>query len=54
MPKPAKRLDISSSIAHVAPELLQALTILQDKTIKRIGDKQENLKLSWKSVKRSF
>ena len=41
LPKP---LDISSATAQVAPDLLKALAILPDTTVKRYAVDQEDLK----------
>ena len=54
MPTPSKALDISSATARVAPELLKVLAILSDTTVKRSAVDREDLKLYWKSEKRSY
>ena len=48
----SKTLDISSAIAQVAPDLLKALAILSDKTVRRSAVDQEDLKSYWKSEKK--
>ena len=48
----SKALDISSPTAQVAPDLLNALAILSDTTVKRSALDQEGLKPYWKSEKR--
>ena len=45
-------MDISSAAAQVAPDLLKAVAILLDLTIRRSVVDQEELKPYWKSVKR--
>ena len=52
MPNPAKALDISSATARVAPDLLKALAILSDTTVRRSAVDREDLKQYWKSEKR--
>ena len=47
----SKALDISSATAGVAPDLLIALPILSDTTVKRSAVDQEDLKPYWKSEK---
>ena len=47
-----KALDISSATAPVAPDLLKALVILSDSTVRRSTVDQEDLKPYQKSVKR--
>ena len=49
----SKALDISCATAQVAPDLLKALVILSDTTVRRSAVDQEDLKLYWKSEKRS-
>ena len=48
----SKTLDISSTVALVAPDLLKALTILSDTTARRSPVDQEALKPYWKSQKK--
>ena len=45
----SKALDISSATARVAPDLLKALAILSDTTVRRSAVDQEDLKPYWKS-----
>ena len=45
-------MDISSAAAQVAPDLLKAVAILLDLTIRRSAVDQEELKPYWKSAKR--
>ena len=45
-------LDISSATTRVAPDLLKALAILSDTTVRRSAVDQEDLKPYWKSQKR--
>ena len=47
-----KALDISSATARVAPDLLKALAILSDTTVRRSAVDREDLKPYWKSKKR--
>ena len=47
----SKALDISSATAPVAPDLLKALAILSDATVRRSAVYPEDLKLYWKSEK---
>ena len=47
----SKALDISSATTRVAPDLLKALTILSDTTVRRSPVDQEHLKPYWKSEK---
>ena len=47
-----KALDISSTTAWVAPDLLKALAILSDTTVRRSVVDWEDLKPHWKSEKR--
>ena len=49
----SKALDISSATALVAPDLLKALAILSDTTVRRPAVDREDLKPYWKSEKRS-
>ena len=42
MPNPVRALDISSTAARVAPDLLKALAILSDTTIRRSVVDQED------------
>ena len=48
----SKALDISSAIAGLALDLLKALAILSDVTVKRSVFDPEDLKPYWKSEKR--
>ena len=50
MPNPVKSL--SSATARVAPDLLKALAILSDTTVRRSAVDWEDLKPHWKSEKR--
>ena len=50
MPNP-KAVDISSATARIVPDLLKALAILSDITVRRSAVDRENLKLYWKSEK---
>ena len=45
----SKALDISSATARVAPDLLKALAILSDTTVRRSAVDREDLKPYWKS-----
>ena len=45
----SKALDISSATAPVAPDLLKALAILSDTTVRRSAVDREDLKPYWKS-----
>ena len=45
-------MDISSVTAQVAPDLLKALAILSDTTVRRSAVDQKDLKPYWKSEKR--
>ena len=45
-------MDISSATPQVAPDLLKALSILSDATIRRSAVDREDLKTYWKSEKR--
>ena len=45
---PALDLDISSATDWVAPDLLKALAILSDTTVRRSAVHQEHLKPYWK------
>ena len=47
-----KALDISSATAGVAPNLLKALAILSDTTVRRSVVDREDLKPHWKFEKR--
>ena len=44
----SKALDVSSATAQVALDLLKALAILSDKTVRRSADEREDLKPCWK------
>ena len=46
-----KALDISSATAWVAPDLLKALAIYSDTTVRRSAVDREDLKPYWKSEK---
>ena len=48
----SKALDISKATARVAPNLLKALVILSDTTVRRSAVDTEDLKPYWKSEKR--
>ena len=48
----SKALDISNAIARVAPDLLEALAILSDTTVRRSVVDREDIKSYWKSEKR--
>ena len=50
----SKALDISSDSVWVPPDLLKALIILSDKTIRRAVVDLEKLKSYWKSEKRLY
>ena len=50
----SKALDISSATAWVALDLLRALAILSDTTIRRSAVDREDLKPEWKSEKGHF
>ena len=47
----SKALDISSATAQVVPDLLKALAILSDTTVRRSAVDREDLKPYWKSEK---
>ena len=47
----SKALDISSATARVAPDLLKAIAILSDTTVRRSAVDWEDLKQYWKSEK---
>ena len=49
----SKALDISSAIVRVAPDLLKALAILSDTTVRGSAVDREDLQPCWKSEKRS-
>ena len=46
----SKSLDVSSAIAQAAPDLLKALEILSDKTVRRSEVDQGHLKLNYKDL----
>ena len=48
----SKALDISSATARVARDMLKALAILSDTTVRRSAIDRENLKPYWKSEER--
>ena len=48
----SKALDILRATDRVAPDLLKALGILSDTTVRRSAVDQEYLKLCWKSEKK--
>ena len=52
MSNPVKIVDISSATAQVSPDLLKALAILSDITVRRSAVDQEDLKSYCKSEKR--
>ena len=52
MPNPVESLAISRATAQVAPDLLKALAILSDTTVRRSAVDREDLKPYWKSEKR--
>ena len=52
MPNLSKALDISGATARVASDLLKALAILSDTTVRRSAVDQEDLNPYWKSEKR--
>ena len=47
----SKALDISSATARVAPDLLKALAIMLDTTVRRSAVDREDLKPYWKQKK---
>ena len=47
-------MNISSAIARVAPDLLKALAIPSDTTVRRSTVDKEDLKPYWKSKKAIF
>ena len=51
MPNPIKTLDISSTAARVATNLLKPIAILSNTTVRRSEVDQEDLKPYWKSKK---
>ena len=52
MPTLSKALNISSATARVAPDLLKALEILSDTSLRRSAVDREDLKPYWKLEKR--
>ena len=50
----SKALDISSATAWVAPDLLEALSVLSDTTVGKFAVDQEDLKPYLKSEKRPY
>ena len=48
----SEALDIWSATAQVAPDLLKALAILSDTTVRRFAVDREDLKPYWKPEKR--
>ena len=52
MPNMSKALDISSVTARVTPDVLKALAILSDTTVRRSAVDPEDLKPYWRSEKR--
>ena len=52
MPILSKALDISRATARVAQNLLKALAILSDTTVRRSAVDREDLKPYWKSEKK--
>ena len=51
MPNPVKSLNLSNDTARAAPDLLQALAILSDTTVRRSAVDREDLKPQWESEK---
>ena len=51
MPNPVKALDISSTTAQVAPDLLKSVAILSDTTVRKYVVDWEDLKPHWKIEK---
>ena len=51
MPNPVKALDISSATASAASDLLKALDILPDTTVRRTAVDREDLKPYWNQKK---
>ena len=47
-------MDISSATMHVAPDLLKALAILSDETVRRFAVDREDLKQYWKSERKAI
>ena len=52
MPTLSKALDMSSATAEVVPDLIKALAILSDATVRSPAVNGEDLKPYWKSEKR--
>ena len=52
MPTLPKALDMSSATAEVVPDLIKALAILSDATVRSPAVNGEDLKPYWKSEKR--
>ena len=52
MPTLSKALDMSSATAEVVPDLIKALAILSDSTVRSPAVNGEDLKPYWKSEKR--
>ena len=50
----SKVLDLSSATAQVTPELLKALAILSDTTVRRSAVDREDLNPYWKSETRKL
>ena len=50
MSKPVKASNVSCAVARVAPDLLKALAILSDTTVRRSAVDQKNLKPYWTSA----
>ena len=50
----SKVLDISSATAQVAPDLLKALAVLSDTTVKRSAVDWKDLKPYWESGKKPY
>ena len=51
MPNLSKALDISSATARVAPDLLKALAILSDTTVRRPAFDRKDLKPTQPTIK---
>ena len=52
MPNLVKSLECSIATPQVAPDVLKALAILSDTTVRRSVVDQEDLKLYWESKKK--
>ena len=53
MPNLVKSLECSIATPQVAPDILKALAILSDTTVRRSVVDQEDLKLYWESKKKT-